>query len=691
MNLLLRRFSAFFIILVIFSPLSGIFADGIDSAVNGKIYLTDIDNTGKIIPLTGTWSFYWKKFIVFTPQDQPDEYLKVPGNWNMSDKFPPSGYGTYLLKLNGLKSGSIYAIYAQDAGTAFNVFIDGKLYFSNGHPGTNRYSTEPAAIPGIIIFKAHSESETLAVQVSNFHYRKAGLWKNFYIGRPSQILSNYQKKLILDAVLAGLLFFVSIYHLMLFSVRREEKTALYFGLLIFVILTRILVTQEELLTYLIPSFPWEAARRIEFFIFSGGTGFSLLYFYYLYPKDFNKKVLSILLIPSAVFFIIFTFFPVRISNNFVPYGELYIIISIFSLLILLFNAVKNRRDGSRIFIFSILILTVTAVNDILYSNQIINTAYMVPVGFILFIASQSLLLSRRFAGTLNRVEELTKNLKDFNSSLARFVPFQFFQYMNKNNITEVKLGDHVLKNMTILFADIRSFTTLSETMTPRENFRFLNSFLSQVVPVIRTHGGFVDKYMGDGIMALFPESPNNGIEAAISLQKAVQVYNRNRRKAGYVKIRLGIGLHTGNMIMGTIGEENRMETTVISDTVNAASRMEQLTKPYGASIIISENMHKSITGRQRYNFRFLGSTYVKGKKEPVTIYDVLDGLEEEELKNKLNTKENFEKAVRLFEYEKYTEASGIFLKILKEYPDDKAAELYYNKCRKETGGLSAAV
>ena len=124
-----------------------------------------------------------------------------------------------------------------------------------------------------------------------------------------------------------------------------------------------------------------------------------------------------------------------------------------------------------------------------------------------------------------------------------------------------------------MFTAIRAFTSLSEQMGPQENFNFLNSYLQRVSPVIGRHHGFADKFLGDGMMALFPEHPSNGMDAAIALQREVTVYNGHRASVGYDPVRIGSSLHTGSVILGIIGEEARMQGTVIADAVKLASRL----------------------------------------------------------------------------------------------------------------------
>ena len=265
---------------------------------------------------------------------------------------------------------------------------------------------------------------------------------------------------------------------------------------------------------------------------------------------------------------------------------------------------------------------------------------------------------------------------------SRFVPRNFLKFLEKESIIDVQIGDQVQQEMTVMFSDIRSFTTLSESMTPQENFNFINSYLSQVSPVIRQHKGFIDKYIGDAIMALFPESANDAVQAAIAMQKQVAIYNKQRQQEDELPVAIGIGLHTGNLMLGTIGESERMETTVIADAVNLASRLEGLTKLYGAGILISHNTLCCLEYSQEQCFRFLDRVMVKGKKSAVAVFEVYDGDPANIKQLKTQTQARFEVAVFLYYQQQFEEAQGIFQEILQINPQDKAAILYVKRCQK---------
>ncbi|MCP4129959.1 MAG: adenylate/guanylate cyclase domain-containing protein [bacterium] len=277
-------------------------------------------------------------------------------------------------------------------------------------------------------------------------------------------------------------------------------------------------------------------------------------------------------------------------------------------------------------------------------------------------------------------KKVEAKLSKTNIAYNRFVPHEFLFNLKKDDIIDVELGDQVEREMTILFSDIRSFTTLSESMTPEENFNFLNSYLKIVSPVIRDHEGFIDKYIGDAIMAIFPEVPEDAVAAAVEMQRQVIEYNIGRKEAGYPPIRIGIGLHFGGLMLGTVGEEQRMEGTVISDAVNLASRLEGLTKLFGAGIIISEQVLEALGERKlKYNYRFLGKVQVKGKTGAVQIYEIIDGNIAGIVERKLKTKSIFEKGLASYHGRDFAKAQERFKNVIKLDQKDKAAALYLER------------
>ncbi len=289
-------------------------------------------------------------------------------------------------------------------------------------------------------------------------------------------------------------------------------------------------------------------------------------------------------------------------------------------------------------------------------------------------------LYENLQAALNQERQAKQAQIEVNEAIKRFVPSEFLTLLGKENIVSVQLGDNIAREMTVLFSDIRSFTSISEAMTPEENFRFINSYLKQVGPVVRQHRGFIDKYIGDAIMALFNE-PEDAIAASVGMFRALEAWNTGRVQAGYPVVRTGIGIHTGDLMLGTIGEQNRMEGTVISDHVNLASRMEGLTKIYGVSLIISGTTLARLRDPASISFRTLDRVLVKGKQEPVTVIEVLNAESNEVRALKEKTAPLFSEAQQLYNGRQFEAASVLFRKVLSSNPQDRAAAIYFKRCK----------
>ena len=275
-----------------------------------------------------------------------------------------------------------------------------------------------------------------------------------------------------------------------------------------------------------------------------------------------------------------------------------------------------------------------------------------------------------------RVAERTAELVNLNTALERFVPHEFLEFLGKESLVDVKLGDQVQQEMTVMFSDIRDFTAESEKMTPQDNFNSLNEYLCRISPVIRRNHGIVDKYLGDGVMALFPKSADDAVRATIAMQDSLDGYNVQRIKNGMNPIRIGTGIHTGSLMLGIIGEEQRFQGTVISDAVNVASRLEGMTKMYGVSIIITTNVLINLDDPAAYNYRFLDRVRVKGKTEVLSVFDVFDSDPPADVDMKLTTRTDFEKGIYFYHNKQFAEASDKFENVLNRHPGDKAAQIY---------------
>ncbi|HLK30424.1 MAG TPA: adenylate/guanylate cyclase domain-containing protein [Puia sp.] len=324
--------------------------------------------------------------------------------------------------------------------------------------------------------------------------------------------------------------------------------------------------------------------------------------------------------------------------------------------------VKHRVMGA---------IVLASTDDVQYSAA--DLKFLITLALQSSSAIESAILYERNIREAKEKEEAMRRIYEITN---KFVPHEFIKSLGRKVITDIQLGDQVEKIVTVLFADIRDYTTLSEKMTPEENFSFVSSFNEKMGPIIRQHDGFINQYLGDAIMAIFPTNAFDALMAAIKMQKAVREFNVSRVLKKKTPIKIGIGLHTGPLIMGITGDKQRMDATTISDTVNTASRLETLTKYYKGDILLSEDSLKNMSDNESFHLRHLGMVQLKGKTKPVAIYECFNGSDENNIQKKLSSLTLFNQAMSDYLNKSFAEASTKFYQVLEIHPDDMTTKLF---------------
>ncbi|PZO41539.1 MAG: adenylate/guanylate cyclase domain-containing protein [Pseudanabaena frigida] len=231
-------------------------------------------------------------------------------------------------------------------------------------------------------------------------------------------------------------------------------------------------------------------------------------------------------------------------------------------------------------------------------------------------------LGRSFNDMSDSLQASFGKLQKTLDSFERFVPEKFLQVIAPRGIENIAVGEYAKHNITILFSDIRGYTALSESQTPEETFKFLNEYIAYVGDAIDEYGGFIDKYIGDAVMALFDENhTDSALKAAIAMQLALKKFNQKREQLGLRTIASGIGIHRGEVVMGTVGFTSRIDSTVIGDAVNVSSRVEGLTKNYNCEILITDAVVSALEHPEDFNLDIVDeSVKVKGKEMAIKLY-----------------------------------------------------------------------
>jgi class 3 adenylate cyclase len=280
---------------------------------------------------------------------------------------------------------------------------------------------------------------------------------------------------------------------------------------------------------------------------------------------------------------------------------------------------------------------------------------------------------------IREVREREEAMKRIHEVTNKFVPYEFIHALGKEVLTDVKRGDQTEKIVTVLFTDIRDYTTLAENMTPEENFSFISAFNELLGPIVREFHGFIIQYLGDAIMAIFPGGATDSVSAAVAMQRAVENFNGKQVLKNLPVIQIGVGMHTGPLIMGITGDEHRLAPATISDTVNTAARIESLTKFYKADILLSAETLHAMDNREEFLLRYLGLVQLKGKQAPTGIYECFSGNKENDLEKKVATLDYFNEGLSYYLNKSFVKAASAFHNVIQMHPEDHTAKLFLSK------------
>ncbi len=532
---------------------------------------------------------------------------------------------------------------------------------------------------------------------------------------PSELFPNQVKEAWENGIFYGILSIQGIFFFLLFLIERE-RIHLYFVLFVLGLFFVFGFSSDNYFMFV----PFPEGKNISatlmilgFFLCEVGfLKFTETYFNYAKASFISRWFIPVFIIIAAIgnlnawwnYKMTVDYYYYAIREPAFLFALLLILISLVTGLVMAFIAPQQKNVSKKVFLLAFLPLLISSIfmNGHFLLVHFLLDPYILDLpynGFDIYriaIIAMLTLLAVSIGYRTNRLKAdkaaaLQKNLADqqkmlaeqkqINQAISRFVPNEFLAALGKTNITQINLGDNTEKEVTVFFSDIRSYTSLSEQMTPSENFRFVNAYNARMGPIIQQKNGFVNQYLGDGIMAIFPDSPTDALWAAIQMQQILQNYNQQRIQEGKKAIQVGMGMHTGSLIMGITGDKNRLDATTISDSVNSASRIENLTKYYGANILLSEACLKKMDDQTTFKLRYLGQVQVKGKQEALKIYECFDGDLPEMIDLKLATLADFEKGVELYFKQTFNEAHSIFKNVLRQHPADLTAKLFLTKAK----------
>ena len=337
---------------------------------------------------------------------------------------------------------------------------------------------------------------------------------------------------------------------------------------------------------------------------------------------------------------------------------------------------KREWDMKYLFILSIAFVAASYLWMKAYGLRV--EQFLATFVQILIFVPLGLFLLYSYFENKRRKEEAAK--MQIKNAFKQYVAPEIIEEILKDP-NKLKLGG-AKKELTIFFSDIRGFTTISEKFKPEELVHFLNEYLSAMSNIVLKNKGVIDKYIGDAIMAFWgapiEEKDNAKLACETSLEMQIELEKLNDKlsKKGYPHLNIGMGMNTGEVIVGNMGSNEKFDYTVIGDNVNLASRLEGLNKIYGTSIIISETTYEKV--KNYFLARDIDLVRVKGKTQPVRIYELIGKISGE--KAKIEHLTMFNEALKEYRKQKFSSAQKLFKKISEKYSSDNVARIYIDRC-----------
>lgn len=592
---------------------------------NGIYDISDIDKD-IVYSLKGSWAYAEKEFVSpIMPLEIYTHFQPIEFGWTTyTPPQPVQGYASYAVRIRGFEPQKVYAIHFTRTSSAFTVYLNGNLFYTSGTPGKNFKEEIFDWHADTVILPLNNETEaTIVVHLSNFHDRNPGVETPFLFG----LYSTLQTKIVLDKLVSSgifsILFSMATFFISLFLFYRRETTAGLFGLLCYSFAIRTLCYNDFLLRDFFPNVSTNIMYRLGYFTFPFCAVFTFLFILNLFIKK-PPKVFYFLTIPLILYGLITLITPIPVFVGILLIVQLYILfLSVIACIVVAYALIK-RKPFALTFLISFLLFISAAIFDGLISNGLINAPFISHFGVLLLMIPMAFIVIRHFSAAFKTQEQMIESIQKTNISFQRFFPNEFLQFLNKKNVTDISLGDNIHKNMFIAFIHLGIKAKLSSSSAREELLILYNTVIQAANPIIKKYNGFIDKYLTDGLMVLFYGTAEDTVDCIIEITQLIKKINIHRQEQSLPPLHTSSGIHYGKLMMGTIGEPERMDTTVISDVVNISSRMYSYATEKNVNIIISETVREQLLESywRTHTCFYYGKIKFHGKRNLINVYEV---------------------------------------------------------------------
>ncbi len=568
-------------------------------AKSGTVDLSDFPfKDGKIAEISGYWEYFPEKLIPPGNKETSPHFLYLPHTWNQSvvDEsgsvlhLPKTGKATYRLKLNFGENPPerlMFRIHQEDSVFAF--YLNGQLLYTNTRDNLNGKAMPRDYSPVYKSFSVPKGTSEILIQMANYAYPRGGIRSSLQIGPEEAVLAVKDSNSAREVFFFGAVLTMGLYFILLYLLNRSESSPLYLSITLFLVAWHATITGEGLL-YQWDFHTWKAGTFGEYISMYLAVPFFVIFIQRLFSAEMSKTTAYSIAGVSSIFPVLVITTPIMIYTDTLIFFSGMVLVLIIYFHIVLIRAAWKKREGSKSILFGFLIFSIAAVNDILYSQRLIQTPYLSPIGFSIFFAIQGSLIARRYTHNLKvsqnmteilegKIQERTKELETEKAKSDNLLRNILPERIAKELLEDGFVSPREYLQVGIMFLDIVDFTKHTTKLSPEEVIWEIDTVYSGFDEISAKYNIEKLKTMGDayiGISGLNENSMDHLIKLPLAaMEMRTFLHERNKKRPERVAPwSMRIGLHVGNVVGGVVGRQ-KFAFDLWGDPMNTASRVEK--------------------------------------------------------------------------------------------------------------------
>ena len=608
------------------------------NVTNGILNFENSSTPKKLALLNGDWEFYENQsFETLMGARLKVNFIQVPGSWTkqeieQGENIPRFGSHTYRVLITGLKANYDYAIFSRKTPLyASKIYANGKLIYESGRFARHKNDYQPARASLFAPTTSNKEGVIeFVAQVSNYTGGESGIVAPICFGELGTVEKHFQKLIVINALLIGLLFFCFLSDLMLWIFDHERFANLLFAILLGLIGIRFSLYNVNFFQMIGIAIPFGFQFKMENAII-----FAPCVFAFLYPCDktfFNKHPVVDRFIAAVTFssFIIFLCLPIGFAVDVLKFPVIWaLIFTVYSIARAVYAA-KNQQYAAVIYMVLYTIVAVSLAGDILFPMLVQDKTYYMSELFVPLMAFFDIAYFAAILEIHQRKDKKIKNeLAQFYFGYKRFLPKNALRFFDNKNISDLKIGLHKENKVTIMFVGIIVISPDNTKINLREEFETMAFYSSIIIEKIHRLGGTVITITNQGISALFDDGDDKALDAARAIRNELKTINSRRAEDYYLCATFNISIHNGELLIGVIGDRNRLDITTISSSIEVIDKMRSLGFAMNIPILISQPAANSFSAETLKKLKLLGNIHFSEFTRPIGLYGLPSDEEED--------------------------------------------------------------